>query len=143
MKLAVIGSRGLTVHDLENYLPKEVTEIVSGGAKGIDACARAYAKANGIKLTEFLPEYEKYGRSAPLKRNIQIIDYADEVLAFWDGIVQRYELCDPNLPEKAEKNHGPPLGKTVIFSILYFNKINLPATKKEPLFAVVFDPTHS
>ena len=85
MKLAVIGSRGLTVRDLENYLPKEVTEIVSGGAKGIDACARAYAKAHGIKLTEFLPEYEKYGRSAPLKRNIQIIDYADEVLAFWDG----------------------------------------------------------
>ncbi len=85
MKLAVIGSRGLIVHDLENYLPKEVTEIVSGGAKGIDTCARAYAKANGIKLTEFLPEYEKYGRSAPLKRNIQIIDYADEVLAFWDG----------------------------------------------------------
>lgn len=85
MKLAIIGSRELTVHDLENYLPKEVTEIVSGGAKGIDACARAYAQANGIKLTEFLPEYEKYGRSAPLKRNIQIIDYADEVLAFWDG----------------------------------------------------------
>ncbi len=85
MKLAIIGSRELIVHDLEKYLPKEVTEIVSGGAKGIDACARAYAKANSIKLTEFLPEYEKYGRSAPLKRNIQIIDYADEVLAFWDG----------------------------------------------------------
>ena len=65
MKLAVIGSRGLTVHDLENYLPKEVTEIVSGGAKGIDACARAYAKANGIKLTEFLPEYESMDAVRP------------------------------------------------------------------------------
>ena len=30
-------------------------------------------------------EYDKYGRSAPLKRNIQIIEYADAVLAFWDG----------------------------------------------------------
>ena len=85
MKVAVIGSRNLMVQDLGQYLPRETTEIVSGGAKGIDACARAYAKANSIKLTEFLPEYEKYGRSAPLKRNIQIIDYADEVLAFWDG----------------------------------------------------------
>jgi hypothetical protein len=85
MKVAVIGSRNLMVQDLGQYLPRETTEIVSGGAKGIDACARAYAKAHGIKLTEFLPEYEKYGRSAPLKRNIQIIDYADEVLAFWDG----------------------------------------------------------
>lgn len=85
MKVAVIGSRGLTVNNLGKYLPKEVTEIVFGGAKGIDTCAREYARANNIKLTEFLPEYEKFGRGAPLKRNLQIIDYADLVLAFWDG----------------------------------------------------------
>lgn len=85
MKIAVIGSRGLKVNDLEKYLPKDVTEIVSGGARGIDTCAREYAVANRLKLTEFLPEYEKYGRFAPLRRNLQIIDYADEVLAFWDG----------------------------------------------------------
>ena len=60
-------------------------EIVSGGAKGVDTCAREYALANGLKLTEFLPEYNRYGRGAPLKRNLQIIDYADCVLAFWDG----------------------------------------------------------
>ena len=85
MKVAVIGSRGLTVENLENYLPEGTTEIISGGARGIDTCAREYAVANNIKLTEFLPEYEKYGRSAPLKRNITIIENADLVLAFWDG----------------------------------------------------------
>ncbi len=85
MKVAVIGSRELKVNNLEKYLPEEVTEIVSGGARGIDTSAREYALKNNIKLKEFLPEYEKYGRSAPLKRNIQIIDYADMVLAFWDG----------------------------------------------------------
>lgn len=51
----------------------------------MDASARVYALTHGIKLTEFLPEYEKYGRSAPLKRNITIIEHADLVLAFWDG----------------------------------------------------------
>ena len=85
MKVAVIGSRGLTVDDLEKYLPKDTTEIVSGGAKGIDNCARNYALSHDLKLTEFLPEYSKYGRSAPLKRNLQIIEYADVVIAFWDG----------------------------------------------------------
>ena len=85
MKIAVIGSRGLKVNDLGKYLPVGVTEIVSGGARGIDTCAREYAGANGLKLTEFLPDYKRYGRGAPLKRNLQIIDYADEVLAFWDG----------------------------------------------------------
>lgn len=85
MKLAIVGSRGRVVENLEQYLPEGVTEIVSGGAKGVDSCARAYALAHNIKLTEFLPEYEKYGRAAPLRRDLQIIDYADEVLAFWDG----------------------------------------------------------
>lgn len=85
MKVAVIGSRNLFVADLEAYLPKDTTEVVSGGARGIDSCAREYAQAKGIKLTEFLPEYEKYGRGAPMKRNRKIIDYAEKVIAFWDG----------------------------------------------------------
>ena len=85
MKVAVIGSRNLRVDDLGKYLPDDVTEIVSGGARGVDISAREYALANDIKLTEFLPEYDKYGRGAPLRRNITIIEYADLVLAFWDG----------------------------------------------------------
>ena len=85
MRVAVVGSRGLNVDHLGKYLPVEVTEIVSGGARGVDACAREYALSHGLKLTEFFPEYEKYGRSAPLKRNITIVENADMVLAFWDG----------------------------------------------------------
>lgn len=87
MKVAVIGSRGLTtIDDLGKYLPSDTTEIVSGGARGIDTCARIYAQQHGIKLTEFLPDYNTYGRRAPLVRNIDIIKYADVVLAFWDGV---------------------------------------------------------
>ena len=85
MRVAVIGSRGLQVNDLGKYLPDEVTEIISGGARGVDTSAREYATEHGLKLTEYLPEYNKYGRSAPLKRNITIIESADLVLAFWDG----------------------------------------------------------
>ena len=85
MKVAVIGSRGLQVNHLEDYLPEDTTEIVSGGARGIDTCAKNYALQHGLKLTEFLPEYDKYGRGAPLRRNISIIGHADLVLAFWDG----------------------------------------------------------
>ena len=85
MRVAVIGSRGLQVNDLGKYLPDEVTEIISGGARGVDTSAREYAMEHGLKLTEYLPEYDKYGRGAPLKRNITIIENADLVLAFWDG----------------------------------------------------------
>lgn len=82
MRVAVIGSRGLSVPDLGSYLPEDTDEIVSGGAKGVDTSAREYAQANGIRLTEYLPDYQSFGRSAPLKRNMTIIEHADLVLAF-------------------------------------------------------------
>ena len=59
MKIAVIGSRNIIVVNLGTYLPEETTEIVSGGAKGVDTCAKTYAKAKGIKFTEFLPDYKR------------------------------------------------------------------------------------
>ena len=85
MKVAIIGSRSIEIENLSEYIPKETTEIVSGGAKGVDTSAREYAIANSIKLTEFLPEYEKYKKGAPLMRNLKIIEYSDIVIAFWDG----------------------------------------------------------
>ena len=85
MKVAVIGSRGLAVDNLGDYLPEGTDEIVSGGAKGIDTCAAEFARANNLKLTEFLPDYKRFGKGAPLKRNITIIEYADIIVAFWDG----------------------------------------------------------
>ena len=85
MKVAIVGSRELFAEHLERFLPDDVTEIVSGGARGIDSCARNYALEHHLPLKEFLPEYEKYGRKAPLIRNISIIEYADLVLVFWDG----------------------------------------------------------
>ena len=85
MIVAVIGSRSLTVNNLGKYLPESTTEIVSGGARGVDSCAKAYAVQKGLKLTEFFPDYSTYGRKAPLIRNQLIINYADCVFAFWDG----------------------------------------------------------
>ena len=85
MKVAIIGSRNLTVNNIGDYLSPNVDEIISGGAKGIDACAREYALANNIKLTELLPEYGKYGKAAPIVRNREIVNAADCVLAFWNG----------------------------------------------------------
>ena len=85
MKVAVIGSRSIDDIPLERYLPPETTELVSGGARGVDRCAEAYAAAHQLPLTVFRPDYARYRRGAPLRRNRQIVDYSDLVLAFWDG----------------------------------------------------------
>ena len=84
MKIAIVGSRNITVSDIGKYI-SDAGEIVSGGAVGVDGCAAEYAKENGIKLTEFLPQYERYGRAAPIVRNKEIVDYSDKIIAFWDG----------------------------------------------------------
>ena len=127
MRLAIIGSREISDPKILLEALKEVpyldsiTEIVSGGAKGVDSLARAYAQENNLKLTEFLPDYGRYGRGAPLQRNTQIIEYADIVLAIpvkggsagtHDGIKKAkalgkrlyiHEISKPSAPKPAEK----------------------------------------
>ena len=85
MKVAIVGSRSINISNIDEYLPSECTEIVSGGAQGVDSSAADYARKSGIKLMLFLPEYQKYGHGAPIVRNKKIVDYADTVIAFWDG----------------------------------------------------------
>ena len=85
MKVAVIGSREIDNIDLGKHLPEGTTEIVSGGARGVDTLAAEYAMSHGLELTEFLPNYEAYGKIAPILRNKGIVEYSDCVIAFWDG----------------------------------------------------------
>ena len=86
MKIAVVGSRGIFGVDFDGKIPSNCSEVVSGGARGVDSEAAEWARKNEISLTVFLPDYERYGRAAPIKRNEQIAVYADELVAFWDGI---------------------------------------------------------
>lgn len=85
MKVAVAGSRDIVIDNLNEYLPLDTDEIITGGARGVDDCAKKYAADMGIKYKEFLPDYNKYGRAAPIIRNKHIVEYADIVIAFWNG----------------------------------------------------------
>jgi len=87
MKYAVVGSRRFNDYAklCQCLAGKEISCIVSGGAKGVDSLAAQYAHEKGINLIEYLPEYDKYGRSARIIRNKQIVDNSDIVVALWDG----------------------------------------------------------
>ncbi len=85
MKIAIVGSRSIKADIPEWAIPSGVTMIYSGAAMGIDTAARRYAEKHGILITEILPEYNLYGKRAPLKRNDIIIGKADEIYIFWDG----------------------------------------------------------
>ena len=85
MRIAIIGSRTLNNVNVGKYVSPG-DEIVSGGATGVDRCAAEYAREHDLKLTEILPQYERYGRGAPIVRNKEIVDYAEKIVVFWNGV---------------------------------------------------------
>lgn len=85
MKLLIVGSRSIEQFDLEGYVPSETKWIISGGANGVDTLAEEYADRHRLTKLIMRPEYEKYGRAAPIKRNESMVDLCDRVLVIWDG----------------------------------------------------------
>lgn len=45
------------------------THIISGGARGVDRLAGEYSALRGIEFTEYLPEWDRYGKRAGFIRN--------------------------------------------------------------------------
>lgn len=74
----------------EILLPKIIDEgycieIVSGTANGTDKLGERYAKLKQFGLSKFPANWDKFGKSAGYKRNSQMGDYSDVLIAFWDG----------------------------------------------------------
>ncbi len=59
--------------------------ILSGGCKGADLLGERYALENNYKIERYLPEWEKYGKSAGPKRNKKMAENGDYIICFWDG----------------------------------------------------------
>ena len=88
MKIAIVGSRNYSDLDHVRGIVKSLsrdTEIVSGGAPGVDKIAEQAAIDRGMPTKIFPADWEKYGRGAGAIRNKAIVNYADGVIAFWDG----------------------------------------------------------
>lgn len=59
--------------------------IVSGKARGADSLGEKYANENGLNIMEFPADWDKHGKSAGYKRNVEMAENADALIAFWDG----------------------------------------------------------
>lgn len=86
MFVAVIGSRSIKHVDIGKVLPEGTTELISGGANGVDSLAADYATKHRLPIRVLRPDYDRYFYScAPLERNQLIVNAADFVVAVWDG----------------------------------------------------------
>ena len=91
MKLIIAGGRdyklvGFDYNRLDILLLRyEITEIVSGGARGVDTAGELWAKQNSIPVKRFPANWERYGSYAGPVRNRQMAVYADAVALFPGG----------------------------------------------------------
>lgn len=90
--LAIVGSRDFEESSLlfeecnklkETY---RITKVVSGEARGADRYGKYWARDNKIKYEGFPADWETYGKSAGHIRNKDIVNSADVLIAFWDGL---------------------------------------------------------
>lgn len=99
MKVIIAGGRDFNqqtyLNNAVEALRLDVTEVVSGKQKtwdkdlgisyGADYQGEQWAFSKGIPVKPFPADWDKYGRSAGPRRNQQMADYADCLVAFWDG----------------------------------------------------------
>lgn len=90
MKVIIAGSRGIedwrVVVDAIKESGFEVTEVVSGGARGVDRIGESYAMSNNLPIARFRPDWKEYGKSAGVRRNEEMACYAEALIAVWDGM---------------------------------------------------------
>ena len=64
---------------------ENITEVVSGTARGADSIGEQWARGRDIPIKRFEPNWEQYGKSAGFIRNSEMGAYADAAICFWNG----------------------------------------------------------
>ena len=92
-KVAIVGGRDFTDYErlvddmdiLRSSLDYPNIIIVCGEARGADLLGRRYGEELGFEVESFPAEWDKFGKSAGYRRNVDMAVRADRVLAYWDG----------------------------------------------------------
>lgn len=107
MRVIIAGSRDLNkeflVRDAIQASGFDITTLVCGMARGVDMVGHAWARSRGIPIDERYAQWKTLGRSAGYKRNVEMAENADALIAVWDGssrgtshmieIAAKYELA--------------------------------------------------
>ena len=92
IKVIIAGGRGFTNYQLLKLKCDQILvnvkkdiQIVSGGARGADELGERYAKEKHYSVKRFEARWDIYGKRAGFIRNQEMAEYADALIAFWDG----------------------------------------------------------
>lgn len=88
-KVIIAGSRSIEDYSKVEEAVEEsgfdISEVVSGTADGVDKLGEEYADRNGIPVTRFPADWKNQGKKAGVVRNQEMVEYADALIAVWDG----------------------------------------------------------
>lgn len=89
MRVIIAGSRTIRqyakVCEAVQLSGFAISRVVSGLAEGVDMLAVRYALEHGLPCDPFPADWKKWGRRAGYLRNEQMAQYADALIAVWDG----------------------------------------------------------
>ena len=129
MLTIIAGSRNARERDVLYALSQcswrdQISSVISGKAHGADTYGEKYAEAHGIDVIKFPAEWDIYGLSAGPRRNKEMAENADALIAVWDGssrgtksmlqYAQHYELRTMIYYYKENTIEYPVHKKTVI-----------------------------
>jgi hypothetical protein len=118
MKLAITGSRAYAA-DTWAFMAicmiaanLDATEIIHGGAEGVDKIAQEAAEQSKVPTRILRPDYKAHPncpKYAPLARNIEIVNQSNVVVAFWDGQSRGtlYTIKKAEIAGKLLRVYGP------------------------------------
>ena len=61
----------------------DISEVVSGAARGADRLGEEWASLNHIPITRMYAEWRRFGRGAGPIRNEQMAKYGEALIALW------------------------------------------------------------
>lgn len=93
MKCIIAGSRSINDYvTLETAIAESgfdtdanITQVVSGGARGVDALGEEWAYRNHRQLIIFPADWDTYGKTAGIRRNEQMAIWADGLIALHEN----------------------------------------------------------
>lgn len=89
MKTIIAGSRTINEMDALTAAIRaskfDISEVVSGGAGGVDQLGEQWACAHGVPVVKFPADWNAHGKAAGPIRNRKMAEYAEALIAVWDG----------------------------------------------------------
>lgn len=86
----IAGSRDITnpweVDKAIKSCPWTIKKVLSGGCRGVDTLGETWAAWHGIPFDVFPADWTRFGRMAGPKRNLDMAEHAEALIAIWNGL---------------------------------------------------------